>query len=115
MKFGLLFANVGPFALPDGLEHLARTAETLGFESIWAIEHVVIPVGYESKYPYDPSGKLPVPDNAPLPDPLINRIAETPESPSYRAPRQRSKCLAGCVRRWKFLLTYQYLSTRKLI
>jgi probable F420-dependent oxidoreductase len=71
MKVGLLFVNVGPFAQPEGLGHLARTAESLGFESIWAIEHVVIPVGYASQYPYDPSGKLPMPDSAPLPDPLL--------------------------------------------
>jgi probable F420-dependent oxidoreductase len=51
--------------------HLATTAERVGIESIWTVEHVVIPVGYESTYPYDPSGKIPAPDQMPIPDPLI--------------------------------------------
>ena len=33
MKFGLMFANVGPFGQPDGLEHLARTAEETGIDT----------------------------------------------------------------------------------
>src|SRR5215475_8056901 len=71
MKFGLMYANAGPFAFPEMLTHLARTAERVGVESIWTIEHVVIPVGYKSAYPYDPSGKIPAPEQLPMPDPLI--------------------------------------------
>jgi probable F420-dependent oxidoreductase len=71
MKFGLMYANAGPFAFPEMLTHLATTAERCGVESIWAVEHVVIPVGYESTYPYDPSGKIPAPEQLPMPDPLI--------------------------------------------
>ncbi len=71
MKFGIAFANAGPFAYPEGIGHLARTAEAAGFESIWTIEHVVIPVGYKSPYPYDPSGRIPAPENMPMPDPLL--------------------------------------------
>jgi probable F420-dependent oxidoreductase len=71
MKFGLMYANAGPFAYPEMLTHLARTAERVGVESIWTVEHVVIPVGYESRYPYDPSGKIPAPEQMPMPDPLI--------------------------------------------
>src|SRR5262252_9670027 len=72
MKFGLMYANAGPFAYPEMLSHLATTAERCGLESMWTIEHVVIPVGYRSTYPYDPSGKIPVPDQVPMPDPLIS-------------------------------------------
>src|SRR2546425_7714078 len=71
MKFGVMFANAGPFALPGPLANLARTAEEVGCESIWTVEHVVIPVGYRSKYPYDPSGRIPGPENVPIPDPLL--------------------------------------------
>ncbi|MBW2424136.1 MAG: LLM class F420-dependent oxidoreductase [Deltaproteobacteria bacterium] len=71
MKFGLVFANVGPFGQPEGLTHLARTAEAVGIESLWTVEHVVVPKGYQSKYPYDPGGKMPGPESAPIPDPLI--------------------------------------------
>ncbi len=72
MKFGLMYANAGPFAFPEGMTHLAQTAERVGVESMWAIEHVVIPVGYQSTYPYDPSGKIPVPADMPMPDPLLS-------------------------------------------
>jgi probable F420-dependent oxidoreductase len=69
MKFGLLFANV--FGQPEPLTHLARTAESAGFESLWTVEHVLVPKGYESAYPYSSSGKMPGPENAPIPDPLL--------------------------------------------
>jgi len=71
MKVGIAYANAGPFGYPGPLTHLARTAEEVGVESIWTVEHVVIPVGYESKYPYDPSGKIPGPENLPIPDPIL--------------------------------------------
>jgi probable F420-dependent oxidoreductase len=71
MKFGLMYANAGPFGYPEPLTHLARTAEEVGIESIWTVEHVVIPVGYKSTYPYDPSGRIPFPESVPIPDPLL--------------------------------------------
>ncbi|MCC5954080.1 MAG: LLM class F420-dependent oxidoreductase [Acidimicrobiia bacterium] len=71
MKFGLAFANVGPFIDPDAAAGFARAAEEAGFESLWTVEHVVVPSGYESAYPYDPSGKMPGGEDTPIPDPLI--------------------------------------------
>jgi probable F420-dependent oxidoreductase len=71
MKFGIMFANAGPFAFPEGLENLARTAEEVGIESIWTVEHVVVPVDYRSKYPYSETGKMPGPENIPIPDPIL--------------------------------------------
>lgn len=71
MKFALGFANVGPFGMPDGLAHLARTAESVGFESLWTVEHVVVPKGYGSKYPYSRDGKMPGPESSPIPDPFV--------------------------------------------
>jgi probable F420-dependent oxidoreductase len=66
-----MFSNVGPFGQPEGLTHLAQTAERVGVESLWTVEHVAVPIGYESKYPYSEDGKMPGPENAPIPDPLI--------------------------------------------
>jgi probable F420-dependent oxidoreductase len=71
MKFGIAFANAGPFAYPDGLAHLATEAEKYGIESLWTVEHVVVPAGYQSKYPYDPSGKMPGAEDLPIPDPIV--------------------------------------------
>jgi len=71
MNFGLLFANAGPFTDPDVFAHLATTAEHVGIESLWTVEHVVVPVGYKSTYPYDPSGKMPGPEDSPIFDPIL--------------------------------------------
>ena len=71
MKIGIMFANVGPFGLPDHLENLARTAEEVGIESLWTVEHVVVPVGYTSEYPYSPTGRMPGPESSPIPDPVL--------------------------------------------
>ncbi len=71
MKFGIMFANVGPFGQPDNLVHLAQKAEQVGVESLWTVEHVVVPKGYGSQYPYSKDGRMPGPENSPIPDPLI--------------------------------------------
>jgi probable F420-dependent oxidoreductase len=36
---------------------IARLAEQLGYDSLWATTHTAIPVHFESRYPYDPSGR----------------------------------------------------------
>jgi probable F420-dependent oxidoreductase len=71
MKFGIAFANTGPFTDPERAVELARAAEAAGFESLWTVEHVVVPTGYESTYPYSPTGKMPGTEDSPIPDPLI--------------------------------------------
>jgi probable F420-dependent oxidoreductase len=70
-QFGIAFANTGPFAAPDQAVLLAKAAEAAGFESIWTVDHVVVPAGYESRYPYNPSGRIPSGEDTPFPDPLI--------------------------------------------
>src|SRR3546814_5774776 len=50
---------------------MAVAAEAAGFESLWTVEHVVVPSGYDSEYPYDPSGKMPGGEELAIPDPLI--------------------------------------------
>ena len=59
MKLGLMFVNSGPFSNPALLTHLATTAERCGIESMWTVEHVVIPQDYKSPYPYSSTGKIP--------------------------------------------------------
>jgi probable F420-dependent oxidoreductase len=51
---------------------LAQAAEAAGFDSIWTVEHVVVPHGYQSRYPYSPSGRMGSGlEDYPIPDPLI--------------------------------------------
>ncbi len=71
MKFAIAFANTGPFAAPDAAIEFAQAAEAAGFESLWTVEHVVVPAGYESQYPYDRSGRMPGPEDSAIPDPLV--------------------------------------------
>ncbi len=72
MKFGLRYCNTGRYVDPAAAVELVQAAEDVGFESAWTVEHTVIPHGYQSQYPYSPSGKLPGGDgDFDLPDPLI--------------------------------------------
>ena len=72
MKFGLRYCNTGRYVDPKEAVALAQAAEAAGFESLWTVEHTVVPAGYASAYPYDPSGKMAGGRNdIPLPDPLI--------------------------------------------
>lgn len=70
MKFGLRYANIGPLSRREPALELARFAEELGFESLWTIEHVVIPAGYTSAYPYSDDGRFGWPEDLDYPDPL---------------------------------------------
>jgi probable F420-dependent oxidoreductase len=71
MQFGIAFANTGPFATPEGAAAMAEAAELAGFDSLWTVEHVVVPKEYSSAYPYSTSGKMPGAEAFDLPDPLI--------------------------------------------
>jgi probable F420-dependent oxidoreductase len=71
VKFGIMFANTGPFADGEAATALATAAEQCGIESLWAVEHVVIPEGYQSRYPYHESGRIPLGDDPDITDPLV--------------------------------------------
>jgi len=72
MKFGLRYCNTGRYVDPVDAVALAQAAEAAGFESLWTVEHTVVPEGYASVYPYDRSGRMAGGRNdMALPDPLI--------------------------------------------
>lgn len=70
MKFGLIPVNVGVPSASKMIE-LAVHAEQQGFESLWTFEHVMVPVDYDSRYPYSPDGKMGTTPETPFFDPLI--------------------------------------------
>jgi probable F420-dependent oxidoreductase len=70
MKLGISFANSGKFSQPELFTELVRNCEALGFESIWTVEHVVIPQPH-MPYPGSKDGQMPGGDRVPIPDPLI--------------------------------------------
>ena len=84
MKFGVMFANVGPMAFAKGAIGIAQAAEEAGIESLWTVEHTVVPAGYQSAYPYSDSGRMPGPEDSPIPDPLI-WLAYVPPPPHHPA------------------------------
>ena len=71
LKVGVVPFNSGPFIEPGALGGMAAELEALGYESMWTFEHVIVPHSYESRYPYNPSGKLAVSSSAAFVDPLV--------------------------------------------
>jgi probable F420-dependent oxidoreductase len=71
LKFGV----VGPVAAgvtanPRWMAAFAQHLEACGFESLVAVEHTVLATRYDSVYPYDPSGRVELAADCPVPDPL---------------------------------------------
>ena len=72
MKFGLRYLNTGRNVWSDKAISMAQAAEEAGFESIWTVDHVVVPKGYKSTYPYASSGRMgDGNEDMQYPDPLI--------------------------------------------
>ena len=67
-----IFSAFGKLDLPRSSrgKKLAIAAETAGFESVIAVEYVVIPSNYSTKYPYSKTGRLPGNEKTDWPDPL---------------------------------------------
>lgn len=70
MKLGLIPVNIG-INDPSHMTGMAQLAEAAGFESVWTFEHVIVPLDYQSKYPYNSSGKMGAAPETNLVDPLI--------------------------------------------
>lgn len=71
MDVGITPINSATYLDPTYLRDFVQQVEGLGYESVWTFEHVIIPDEYESKYPYNPSGKLAIPADSGFTDPLI--------------------------------------------
>ncbi len=73
MKFGIRIPppQMGPISDPDWVIRYSQLVESLGFESLWTIDHALMCVDYDSTYPYKTTGRTPIPADADMPDPLI--------------------------------------------
>lgn len=71
MKFALTSVNAGRRVRPHDAALIARLAEQAQFESLWTVEHVVVPANYQSQYPYSPDGRMPGREEIAIADPLI--------------------------------------------
>ena len=50
MHLGVILPNYGKGSTPEGIRRVAEAAEELGFDSVWATEHII--VGPEAVKPY---------------------------------------------------------------
>jgi probable F420-dependent oxidoreductase len=71
MRIGLHALGIGTGARRGVVDAVARVAESLGFATLWAGEHVVMIDELESRYPYSPDGRIAIPAEADWLDPLI--------------------------------------------
>jgi probable F420-dependent oxidoreductase len=69
MKVGYFAIGIAQGTNPEWVRAIATNAERLGFETIWAPEHVVLLDQYASKYPYS-AGEFPMPTATPFGDPF---------------------------------------------
>ncbi len=70
MKVGIIPINIGVQSAGD-IVQTAQLVESLGYESVWTFEHVIVPVNYDSKYPYNKSGNMGAAPETNFVDPLI--------------------------------------------
>jgi alkanesulfonate monooxygenase SsuD/methylene tetrahydromethanopterin reductase-like flavin-dependent oxidoreductase (luciferase family) len=70
--FGCVLSSTifGHTASPEAVRTRALQAETLGFDSIWLADHVVIPRHVASSYPYAAGGGSPFDPNLPFYEPI---------------------------------------------
>jgi probable F420-dependent oxidoreductase len=60
VRFGFSVQGRGALADREGLGGLARRADTLGYDSIFVTDRMLIPVASTSGYPYSPTGAFPL-------------------------------------------------------
>ena len=71
MKWGIVFSST-TCPDPDSAAALAENAEEAGFESLWAPEHIVVPVEYEPIYAASPTGRMDrLGRRGGIPDPIV--------------------------------------------
>ncbi|MCH8813575.1 MAG: LLM class F420-dependent oxidoreductase [Chloroflexi bacterium] len=66
MEFGIHLLQAGHLATREANLAFSRRAEDLGFHSLFAAEHVILPRHHTSRYPGNPSGEFPFPPDLPF-------------------------------------------------
>jgi alkanesulfonate monooxygenase SsuD/methylene tetrahydromethanopterin reductase-like flavin-dependent oxidoreductase (luciferase family) len=59
MRYGFTLPGRGPLATPDNLAAIARRGEELGYHFVLFGDHIVVPRGIASPYPYTETGEFP--------------------------------------------------------
>jgi probable F420-dependent oxidoreductase len=66
MDFGVFLPVSGAACTRSGLTHAARTAERLGFTTVWAADRIIIPWRIDTEYAYSWSNQFIVPPEKPF-------------------------------------------------
>lgn len=70
MKFGVFLPVSGRASGPETLVEAARSAESWGFDSVWAADRIIIPWEIRTPYPYSETPQFIVPPDRPFLEPL---------------------------------------------
>ena len=57
LEFGISLPTIG-MGSPSAIKIVAEQAESAGLDSVWAADHIVLPTGTSSYYPYDTEGQF---------------------------------------------------------
>ncbi|MGH3304234.1 MAG: TIGR03619 family F420-dependent LLM class oxidoreductase, partial [Streptosporangiaceae bacterium] len=71
MRVGLHALGIGAGAQPQVIRAVAKAAESAGFATLWAGEHLVLVDRPRSRYPYSADGRIAVQSDADWLDPLL--------------------------------------------
>ena len=71
MEFGCHLPMFGPIATRHNVLTFARRMEALGYDSLWASDHIVLPYTIRSRYPYSETSKFPLPANTNFLEPFV--------------------------------------------
>lgn len=74
MEIGLHLPHIGPLANREGITAFAKLAEEHGFDSLWVSDHVIVPRGLDSRYPYRRDGAFPVQPEVPMLEPIATLL-----------------------------------------
>ena len=80
--FGTSLPSRGDMASPENLRVLAQRAESLGFDSVWVSDHIILPRKVDSFYPYASDG-----------------VATFRPDEDYYEPLAALNFLAGCTQK----------------
>lgn len=106
MQFGVHLPHIGPWHDGATMRRFALAIEEMGYDSVWVSDHIVFPVGFESKYPYADTGDFPVPPSVPWLEPVTTltyvagvtsrvRLGTSVQVLPYRNPVMNAKQLAN--------------------
>jgi probable F420-dependent oxidoreductase len=59
LKVGITLPQAGQQATRDNVIHMAQSAESEGFDSLWVFERLLWPINPQTPYPATPDGSLP--------------------------------------------------------